>query len=112
MRPEGMAIESSSMRILRPGACVRTILPSATLAFVLAVAFSSPAGLAQGTAGSVASSGVTARSSSDTALVKAYCAGCHNDRTKSGELSLEHADLTNVTQHPELWEKVIRKVRA
>ena len=72
---------------------MRTILPSAALAFVLAVVFSSPAGLAQGTAGTAASSGEAARSSSDAALVKTYCAGCHNDRTKSGELSLEHADL-------------------
>jgi mono/diheme cytochrome c family protein len=100
------------MRILRPGACVRTILLSATLAFVLAVSFSSSAGLAQGTTGAAASSGGAARSSSDAALVKTYCAGCHNDRTKSGELSLEHADLANIPQHPELWEKVIRKVRA
>ena len=91
---------------------MRTILPSAALAFVLAAVFSSPAGLAQGTAGTAASSGEAARSSSDAALVKTYCAGCHNDRTKSGELSLEHADLANIPLHPDLWEKVIRKVRA
>jgi len=91
---------------------VRTILLSAALVFVLAVIFTGPVGFAQGTAGTPASSSDAARSSSDGALVKTYCATCHNDRTRSGELSLENADLTNIPAHPELWEKVIRKVRA
>jgi Protein of unknown function (DUF1592)/Protein of unknown function (DUF1588)/Protein of unknown function (DUF1587)/Protein of unknown function (DUF1585)/Protein of unknown function (DUF1595)/Planctomycete cytochrome C len=91
---------------------VRTILVSAALALVLAVVFAGPAGFAQGTAGTAASSSEAARSASNAILVKTYCATCHSDRTRSGELSLEHADLTNIPQHPELWEKVIRKVRA
>jgi cytochrome c553 len=91
---------------------VRTLLPSAALAFVIAVLLSSPAGLAQGTAGTATPSGDAARSSPDAALIKTYCTGCHNDRTKSGELSLEHADLANISLHADLWEKVIRKVRA
>ena len=45
-------------------------------------------------------------------MVKTYCATCHSDRTRSGELSLEHADLTDIPTHAEMWEKVIRKVRA
>jgi len=91
---------------------VRTILVSAALAVLLAVAFAGPVGLAQGPAGTATSSSDAARSASDAALVKTYCATCHSDRTRSGELSLEHADLTNIPDHPELWEKVIRKVRA
>ena len=91
---------------------MRTLLPSAALAFVIAVVLSSPAGLAQGTAGTAASPVEAARSSPDGALIKTYCAGCHNERTKSGELSLEHADLSSISLHPDLWEKVIRKVRA
>jgi hypothetical protein len=87
---------------------VRTILPSAAaLACVLAVVCLQPAGFAQGPA---APSG--APGSTHAALVKTYCVGCHNDRTRSGELSLEHADLTDIPAHAELWEKVIRKVRA
>jgi mono/diheme cytochrome c family protein len=88
---------------------LRTIVLSAAVAFVLAVVLIEPAGYAQGTA---APSGAVAGSSSDAALVKTYCATCHNDRTRSGELSLEHADLTDIPTHAELWEKVIRKVRA
>ena len=88
---------------------MRTIVLSAAVAFVLAVVFIEPAGYAQGTA---APSGAVAGSSSDAALVKTYCVTCHNDRTRSGELSLEHADLTDIPTRAELWEKVIRKVRA
>ena len=81
----------STNAIVHPGACVRTILPSAALAFVLAVVCAGPAGLAQGRAGTAAPSGEAAPSPSDAALVKTYCATCHSDRTRSGELSLEHA---------------------
>ena len=88
---------------------MRTIVLSAAVAFVLAVGLVEPAGYAQGTA---APSGAVAGSPSDAALIKTYCATCHNDRTRSGELSLEHADLTDISTHAELWEKVIRKVRA
>ncbi len=49
---------------------------------------------------------------SHAALVKTYCATCHSERTRSGELSLEHADLTDIPKNAEIWEKVIRKVRA
>ena len=46
------------------------------------------------------------------ALLKTYCVTCHNDRVKSGELSLEHMDVAAVPTSAETWEKVIRKVRA
>ncbi len=45
------------------------------------------------------------------AVVGKYCVTCHNDRSRTGGLSLEHADLTNVPQGAETWEKVIRKLR-
>ncbi len=98
---------------------MRTIVFSAVLAFVLVAVFVGPAGFAQGTAapsGAAASGppkgGPDVQASSHATLVKTYCATCHNDRTRSGELSLEHADLTDIPKHAELWEKVIRKVRA
>lgn len=46
------------------------------------------------------------------ALVQQYCVTCHNDRSKSGGLSLESQDITTAPEHPELWEKVVRKLRA
>src|SRR5262249_23741200 len=46
------------------------------------------------------------------ALLDQYCVTCHNDRTKRANLSLENLDMTTAGDHPELWEKVIRKLRA
>ncbi|HEX5000727.1 MAG TPA: DUF1592 domain-containing protein [Terriglobia bacterium] len=46
-----------------------------------------------------------------SAIVGTYCATCHSDKGRSGGLSLEHADLADVTKAPETWEKVIRKLR-
>jgi hypothetical protein len=50
-------------------------------------------------------------SSTHAAVVVKYCDTCHNDRSRTGGLSLEHADLTDVPQGAETWEKVIRKLR-
>jgi len=49
--------------------------------------------------------------SEHTALVGKYCFTCHNDKVRTGGLSLEHADLADVPKGAETWEKVIRKVR-
>jgi hypothetical protein len=46
------------------------------------------------------------------ALLDKYCVTCHNDRLKTANLSLQELDLTNVAEHAEVWEKVIRKLRA
>ncbi len=45
-------------------------------------------------------------------LLNTYCAGCHNERLKTAGLTLDKADLTNVPQGAEVWEKVIRKLRS
>jgi len=46
------------------------------------------------------------------ALLDQYCVTCHNDRAKTANLSLANLDLATVGDHPELWEKVVRKLRA
>ncbi|PWU12058.1 MAG: hypothetical protein C5B51_01565 [Terriglobia bacterium] len=46
------------------------------------------------------------------ALVRQYCAGCHNEQRKTAGLILSSADLSQVANHAPMWEKVIRKVRA
>lgn len=46
------------------------------------------------------------------ALFDQYCVGCHNDKTRTANFSLEKADTTTVGDHPEIWERVIRKMRA
>jgi mono/diheme cytochrome c family protein len=48
----------------------------------------------------------------DQALVDKYCVTCHSERTKSGNLTLAGLDATRPGDHPETFEKVVRKVRA
>ncbi len=44
------------------------------------------------------------------ALIDKYCVTCHNDRAKTGGLTLEKLDVSNPTANAETWEKVIRKL--
>jgi mono/diheme cytochrome c family protein len=53
-----------------------------------------------------------AGAAAERALLDQYCVTCHNDKLKTANLSLEKLDLTTAGDHPELWEKVIRKLRA
>ena len=46
------------------------------------------------------------------ALLDQYCVTCHNDRTKVDNFSLQKEDINAVADHPEVWERVIRKLRA
>ncbi len=46
------------------------------------------------------------------ALVTQYCQGCHNDKTKSGNMTLTALDLAHPERNGVLAEKVIRKLRA
>ena len=46
------------------------------------------------------------------AVVTQYCTGCHNNEKKKGELDLESVASDNPARHPEIWEKVIRRMRA
>jgi hypothetical protein len=50
--------------------------------------------------------------SAQAELVKSYCTGCHNDRSKAGELSLVGWDVTRASAERELTEKMIHKLRA
>ncbi|PYS05547.1 MAG: hypothetical protein DMG12_07210 [Acidobacteria bacterium] len=49
--------------------------------------------------------------SSQRAFMDTYCVTCHNDRLRTGELSLEKVELQNGAEGAETWEKVIRKLR-
>lgn len=46
------------------------------------------------------------------ALLDRYCVTCHSDRLKTSNLTLQNLDLNTVGDHPEVWERVIRKLRA
>jgi len=56
---------------------------------------------------------VSRRSSSPVrSLVDQYCAGCHDSEMKKGGLDFDSIRMEDVTKHPEVWEKVVRKLRA
>jgi hypothetical protein len=58
------------------------------------------------------------QSSSDTLLavkqfrstLDRYCVICHNERLNTAKLLLDKAELTNVTEDPRMWERVITKL--
>jgi hypothetical protein len=45
------------------------------------------------------------------AAVKTYCVACHNQRLRSAGLSLDELDILKVDAAPEVWEKVLLKLR-
>src|SRR5437879_939874 len=53
-----------------------------------------------------------AASQDHNALIRRYCVGCHNERTKSGGLSLADFDASKAAEHAEVAEKMIRKLQA
>jgi mono/diheme cytochrome c family protein len=46
------------------------------------------------------------------AVFSRYCVTCHNATAKVGGLVINPADVGNVGANPELWEKVVRKLRS
>src|SRR5665213_180859 len=50
-------------------------------------------------------------SSSHRAVLQKYCFTCHSTRLHMADLALEALDETKPSEHPEIWEKVIRKLR-
>ncbi len=59
---------------------------------------------------STAASAAPSATSSQRQFLDHYCASCHSDRLKTGGLSLGQVDLSQPGAHPELWEKVLRKL--
>jgi hypothetical protein len=46
------------------------------------------------------------------ALVDEYCLSCHDADEKKGDLDLDAILSLGVARHPDVWEKVVRKLRA
>ena len=47
----------------------------------------------------------------DRRLIDQYCLSCHNERLRTGGLTLEKLDINQVGSNAEVWEKVVRKLR-
>jgi len=62
-------------------------------------------------AGQGAASTAPPASAAHKATVDRYCVTCHNDRLKTAGLALDRIDIADPKAAPEVWEKVVRKVR-
>jgi mono/diheme cytochrome c family protein len=49
---------------------------------------------------------------SERAVLDQYCVTCHNKRLQTAGLSLDQLDVASMHDHAEVWEKVVRKLRA
>jgi hypothetical protein len=60
----------------------------------------------------LAAIGAASTGPSQREILDKYCVTCHNQRLKTGGLTLDTLDLGNVPAQAEVWEKVIRKLRS
>ena len=74
------------------------------------IAFAAIAGIGYFALQSGGESGLSAATAGR--LVDDYCVDCHNDADYTANLSLQGVDLDSVAHDAEIWESVIRKLRA
>ncbi len=86
------------------------------VALVAVLAGAAPAGAGEAgprthpAGGSLGQSAATARSP-QRALLDRYCVTCHNERLRTGGLALDVADVSRVGEAPDVWERVVLKLR-
>src|SRR6187455_3021589 len=83
----------------------RGLLGVAALSFVVAVATARPVAQVP------AAPPVVTEATSSSAVLKQYCATCHNERLKSGGFVIDPTGVTSVSAAADQWEKVVRKLR-
>jgi mono/diheme cytochrome c family protein len=94
---------------------LKRLLPVAALGAVLSVTVAAQSAKPAAPVKPVASHAGTATTmlaAEQTAVVKQYCATCHSERGKAGNLSLASFDAATLEDNGELAEKMIRKLRA
>ena len=80
----------------------------AAVAWTLSLGWAAP----QASPQAAAAQAGAAQAGDQRGVVDKYCVTCHNARLKTAGLSLERASIAGIASHPDVWEKVIRKVRA
>ena len=71
-----------------------------------------PSAVVTSTASQLPSSSSAARTASPQRVVlNRYCITCHNEKLKTAGLMLDKANVDNPAAEPEIWEKVVRKLR-
>src|SRR3979409_2783806 len=48
---------------------------------------------------------------SQWSTIQTYCFGCHNKYVRAGNLFLDELGAESVPEHPEIFEKAVRKMR-
>jgi cytochrome c551/c552 len=56
--------------------------------------------------------GIATIAGAQQAVLNQYCITCHNEKTKTAGLMLDKLDYAHPGPNAEIWEKVVRKVRA
>jgi uncharacterized protein DUF1592/uncharacterized protein DUF1588/uncharacterized protein DUF1585/uncharacterized protein DUF1587/uncharacterized protein DUF1595/cytochrome c len=59
-----------------------------------------------------AASAASPPEAANRAVAEEYCFGCHNQKLKTAGLALDTLDFDHVSANPEIWEKVIARLRA
>src|SRR5437867_6605971 len=85
-----------------PIAPIAVILPAGVLIASLAGVF---------TASPAATTPQTSGPQVQLAIINQYCAGCHNDRAKTGGVSFEGLKPESIGERAEVFEKAVRKLR-
>jgi uncharacterized protein DUF1592/uncharacterized protein DUF1588/uncharacterized protein DUF1585/uncharacterized protein DUF1587/uncharacterized protein DUF1595/cytochrome c len=63
-------------------------------------------------AGQAPAPNASTSASTSQAVVTKYCISCHNQKARTGGLALDTLDIANPGAHPEIWERVVEKLRA
>ena len=97
----------------REGSRRRTVRVPALIVACAAVVVATPGPLLSAGAAPQLSGAVSASSlQPQQTLLRSYCVTCHNQRLQTAGLALDALDLERIAEHAEVWEKVVRKLRA
>ena len=58
------------------------------------------------------STGNTTDANEHQLLLERYCITCHNEQLQTAGLNLNSLDISDVAAHPEVWEKVVHRLRS
>jgi uncharacterized protein DUF1592/uncharacterized protein DUF1588/uncharacterized protein DUF1585/uncharacterized protein DUF1587/uncharacterized protein DUF1595/cbb3-type cytochrome c oxidase subunit III len=88
----------------------RGVWSGAFLVLVCAVSLAYAAGGPQQSPSPTPSTAAPTVLESHQAVINRFCLTCHNDKVKNAGLSLSSANLANLADHTDIWEKVARKL--
>src|SRR5207253_7842488 len=100
--PQQRSIKRPIIAILAGLSGIGGLVVRRIVVLIVAIVFAAPLAQAAGPAGPA----------EPAEVINKYCVTCHNDKARTGGLTLEHVDFADVPKGAETWEKVIRKVRA